>query len=103
MLIKKFYDLSLLETTNNFTEISRSVFLYTNCSTRTKINILKKIFEQCDVEQSELSFLIKKIAILKFVGFFFKVEFIEIPLYIFLIILMIRCFINRFLNEIYFE
>jgi len=57
---KKFYDLSLLETTNNFTEISRSVFLYTNCSTRTKINILKKIFEQCDVEQSELSFLIKK-------------------------------------------
>ncbi|WP_151738805.1 DUF262 domain-containing protein [Acinetobacter junii] len=57
---QKFYDLSLLETTNNFTEISRSVFLYTNCSTRTKINILKKIFEQCDVEQSELSFLIKK-------------------------------------------
>ena len=49
---QKFYDLSLLETTNNFTEISRSVFLYTNCSTRTKINILKKIFEQCDVEQS---------------------------------------------------
>ncbi|KQE33696.1 DUF262 domain-containing protein, partial [Acinetobacter nosocomialis] len=47
---QKFYDLSLLETTNNFTEISRSVFLYTNCSTRTKINILKKIFEQCDVE-----------------------------------------------------
>ncbi|AVZ86493.1 DUF262 domain-containing protein [Acinetobacter sp. WCHA45] len=40
---QKFYDLSLLETTNNFTEISRSVFLYTNCSTRTKINILKKI------------------------------------------------------------
>ena len=57
---QKFYDLSLLETTNNFTEISRSVFLYTNCSTRTKINILKKIFEQCDVEQSELGFLIKK-------------------------------------------
>jgi len=57
---QKFYDLSLLETTNNFTEISRSIFLYTNCSTRTKINILKKIFEQCDVEQSELSFLIKK-------------------------------------------
>ncbi|RSE36154.1 DUF262 domain-containing protein [Acinetobacter junii] len=57
---QKFYDLSLLETTNNFTEISRSVFLYTNCSTRTKIIILKKIFEQCDVEQSELSFLIKK-------------------------------------------
>ncbi|HFF2654493.1 TPA: DUF262 domain-containing protein [Acinetobacter nosocomialis] len=57
---QKFYDLSLLETTNNFTEINRSVFLYTNCSTRTKINILKKIFEQCDVEQSELSFLIKK-------------------------------------------
>ncbi|MEG6544732.1 MULTISPECIES: DUF262 domain-containing protein [Acinetobacter] len=57
---QKFYDLSLLETTNNFTEISRSVFLYTNCSTRTKINILKKIFEQCDVEQSELNFLIKK-------------------------------------------
>jgi len=57
---QKFYDLSFLETTNNFTEISRSVFLYTNCSTRTKINILKKIFEQCDVEQSELSFLIKK-------------------------------------------
>ena len=57
---QKFYDLSLLETTNNFTEISISVFLYTNCSTRTKINILKKIFEQCDVEQSELSFLIKK-------------------------------------------
>lgn len=57
---QKFYDLSLLETTNNFTEISRSVFLYTNCSTRTKINILKKIFEQCNVEQSELSFLIKK-------------------------------------------
>lgn len=57
---QKFYDLSLLETTNNFTEINRSVFLYTNCSTRTKINILKKIFEQCNVEQSELSFLIKK-------------------------------------------
>ena len=57
---QKFYDLSLLETTNNFTEISRSVFLYTNCSTRTKINILKKIFEQCNVDQSELSFLIKK-------------------------------------------
>ncbi|EXA88132.1 hypothetical protein J508_2474 [Acinetobacter sp. 1289694] len=57
---QKFYDLSLLGTTNNFTEISRSVFLYTNCSTRTKINILKKIFEQCNVDQSELSFLIKK-------------------------------------------
>lgn len=57
---QKFYDLSLLEKTNNFTEINRSVFLYTNCSTRTKINILKKIFEQCNVEQSELSFLIKK-------------------------------------------
>ncbi|MFW2015295.1 DUF262 domain-containing protein [Acinetobacter bereziniae] len=55
-----FYDLSLQETTNSFTEISRSVFLYTNCSTKTKINILKKVFEQCNVEESELSFLIKK-------------------------------------------
>ncbi|MCU4493417.1 DUF262 domain-containing protein [Acinetobacter guillouiae] len=57
---KNFYDLSLRETTNRFTEISKSVFLYTNCSTKTKINILKKILEQCNVEESELSFLIKK-------------------------------------------
>ncbi len=56
----KFYDLSLQETTNNFTEISKSIFLYTNCATKTKVNILKKIFEQCNIEQSELSFLIKK-------------------------------------------
>lgn len=56
----KFYDLSLKETTNNFTEISKSIFLYTNCATKTKVNILKKIFEQCNIEQSELSFLIKK-------------------------------------------
>ncbi|AZP30760.1 DUF262 domain-containing protein [Acinetobacter pittii] len=56
----KFYDLSLQETTNNFTEISKSIFLYTNCATKSKVNILKKIFEQCNIEQSELSFLIKK-------------------------------------------
>ncbi|QOW47694.1 MULTISPECIES: DUF262 domain-containing protein [Acinetobacter] len=56
----KFYDLALQATTNSFTEITNSVFLYTDCSTKSKINILKRVFEQCAVDQSELSLLIKK-------------------------------------------
>ena len=56
----KFYDLSSHQTQTTFREINPGVFLVTDCSTRTKISILKRLFEECDVDQSQLSFVIKK-------------------------------------------
>ena len=56
----KFYDLSSQKTQTTFTEINSGVYLLTDCSTRTKISVLKRIFEACNVDQSQLSFVIKK-------------------------------------------
>lgn len=56
----KFYELSLEKTSNSFIEVSKNLYLYAECSTKAKIISLKKMFEKCEIDPTELSICILK-------------------------------------------
>lgn len=56
----KFYELSTYPTSNSFVEITKNLYLFAECSTKAKVVTVRKLFEKCAIDPTELSICILK-------------------------------------------